>query len=293
MRNPYESLAVPRTASADDIKKSFRQLAKKLHPDTNTCDPNAAALFAELNAAHAILGDEVKRRAFDRGQIDAEGKPSRQMAATRFRRYGMGHVTTRMMIVALMLAATSTLVIARLTPPSTINASGEQQSELGAPELGPQRDGTSASPATTATLTRQDTTDSAAVPQLDHRQIGLLLARSWKLMSAGDVEAARILLERAAQSHDPRAALALASTYDPNMLAILEARGVEPDAFLARIWYRRAIAFGSEEAKKTAGSTRRRPPLHQPPGRAESLFASWKTGRAAVSPPPVRVSGVN
>jgi TPR repeat protein len=288
MRNPYESLAVPRTASADDIKKSFRQLAKKLHPDTNTRDPNAAALFAELNAAHAILSDEVKRRAFDRGQIDAEGKPSRQMAATRFRRYGMGHVATRLMIVVLMLAATSTLVIARLTPPSKINASSEQQ-----PELGLQQDGASASSATTAPLTRQDATDSAAVPQLDHRQIGLLLARSWKLMSVGDVEAARILLERAAQSHDPRAALALASTYDPNMLAILEARGVAPDAFLARIWYRRAIAFGSEEAKKTAGSTRRRPPPHQPQGRAESLFASWKTGRAAVSPPPVRLSGVN
>jgi TPR repeat protein len=288
MRNPYESLAVPRTASADDIKKSFRQLAKKLHPDTNKCDPNAAALFAELNAAHAILSDEVKRRAFDRGEIDAEGKPSRQMAATQFRRYGMGHVATRLMIVVLMLAATSTLVIARLTPPSKINASSEQQ-----PELGPQQDGTSASPATTAPLTRQDATDSAAVPQLDHRQIGLLLARSWKLMSVGDVETARTLLERAAKSHDPRAALALASTYDPNMLAILEARGVAPDAFLARIWYRRAIAFGSEEAKKTAGSTRRRPPLHQPQGRAESLFASWKTGRAAVSPPPVRLSGVN
>jgi hypothetical protein len=290
MRNPYESLAVPRTASADDIKKSFRQLAKKLHPDTNACDPNAAALFAELNAAHAILSDRVKRRAFDRGQIDADGKPSRQMAATRFRRYGMGHVATRLMIVVLMLAATSTLVIARLTPPSGINASSEQQPELGPPEFGPQQ--ASASPATTATPTRQDATESA-VPQLDHRQIGLLLARSWKLMSAGDVEAARILLERAAQSHDPRAALALASTYDPNMLAILEARGVEPDAFLARIWYRRAIAFGSEEAKKTAGSTRRRPPPHQPQGRAESLFASWKTGRAAVSPPPVRLSGVN
>ena len=290
MRNPYESLAVPRTASADDIKKSFRQLAKKLHPDTNACDPNAAALFAELNAAHAILSDRVKRRAFDRGQIDADGKPSRQMAATRFRRYGMGHVATRLMIVVLMLAATSTLVIARLTPPSGINASSEQQPELGPPEFGPQP--ASASPATTATPTRQDATESA-VPQLDHRQIGLLLARSWKLMSAGDVEAARILLERAAQSHDPRAALALASTYDPNMLAILEARGVEPDAFLARIWYRRAIAFGSEEAKKTAGSTRRRPPPHQPQGRAESLFASWKTGRAAASPPPVRLSGVN
>jgi DnaJ-class molecular chaperone len=75
MRDPYEVLGVPRSATADDIKKSFRRLAKKLHPDANKNDPKAAARFAELNSAHEILGDEDKRKAFDRGEIDAEGKP--------------------------------------------------------------------------------------------------------------------------------------------------------------------------------------------------------------------------
>jgi DnaJ-class molecular chaperone len=75
MRDPYEVLGVPRSATADDIKKAFRRLAKKLHPDANKNDPKAAARFAELNAAHEILGDEEKRKAFDRGEIDAEGKP--------------------------------------------------------------------------------------------------------------------------------------------------------------------------------------------------------------------------
>jgi DnaJ-class molecular chaperone len=75
MRDPYEVLGVNRKASAPDIKSAYRRLAKKLHPDANKNDPKAAARFAELNAAHEIIGDEDKRRAFDRGEIDAEGKP--------------------------------------------------------------------------------------------------------------------------------------------------------------------------------------------------------------------------
>src|SRR5215467_1398449 len=75
MRDPYVCLGVPRTAAAEDIEKAFRQLAKKLHPDANTGDPEAAERFAEINAAHRILGDERKRRAFDRGKIDVEGRP--------------------------------------------------------------------------------------------------------------------------------------------------------------------------------------------------------------------------
>jgi DnaJ-class molecular chaperone len=75
MRDPYEVLAVDRKASAGEIKSAFRRLAKKLHPDANKNDPNAASRFAELNAAYEILGEEDKRKAFDRGEIDAEGKP--------------------------------------------------------------------------------------------------------------------------------------------------------------------------------------------------------------------------
>jgi DnaJ-class molecular chaperone len=75
MRDPYEVLGVPRTASQDDVKKAYRKLAKKLHPDANKNDAKAAVKFAELNAAYEILSDEPKRKAFDRGEIDAEGKP--------------------------------------------------------------------------------------------------------------------------------------------------------------------------------------------------------------------------
>jgi DnaJ-class molecular chaperone len=59
----------------EDIKKAYRKLAKKLHPDSNKKDPKAATKFSELNGAYEIVGDEDKRKQFDRGEIDAEGKP--------------------------------------------------------------------------------------------------------------------------------------------------------------------------------------------------------------------------
>src|SRR5579885_2307813 len=75
MRNPYDILGVTKTATEEEIKRAYRKLAKRLHPDANKHDPKAAARFAELNAAYEILGDDKKRKAFDRGEIDAEGKP--------------------------------------------------------------------------------------------------------------------------------------------------------------------------------------------------------------------------
>jgi DnaJ-class molecular chaperone len=75
MRDPYEVLGVSKGASEADIKSAYRRLAKKLHPDANKHDPKAASRFAELNAAYEIVGDDKKRKAFDGGEIDAEGKP--------------------------------------------------------------------------------------------------------------------------------------------------------------------------------------------------------------------------
>jgi DnaJ-class molecular chaperone len=75
MRDPYEVLGVARGASAAEIKSAFRKLAKKHHPDANKNDSKAASRFSEINAAYEIIGDAEKRKAFDRGEIDAEGKP--------------------------------------------------------------------------------------------------------------------------------------------------------------------------------------------------------------------------
>ncbi len=74
MRDPYIVLGVPKSASAAEIKSAFRKLAKKFHPDQSK-ELKAKEKFAEIGSAYEILGDEKKRGAFDRGEIDAEGKP--------------------------------------------------------------------------------------------------------------------------------------------------------------------------------------------------------------------------
>ena len=74
-RDPYDVLGVPKKASEAEIKKAFRSLAKKHHPDTHGNDPGAVKKFQEVNAAYEIVGDKEKRAQYDRGEIDAAGQP--------------------------------------------------------------------------------------------------------------------------------------------------------------------------------------------------------------------------
>src|SRR6476659_10187822 len=75
MRDPYEVLGVQRGVRAAAIKSAYSKLAKKHQPDNTTNDPKSAARFAEINSANEIIGDEDRRKQFDRGEIDADGKP--------------------------------------------------------------------------------------------------------------------------------------------------------------------------------------------------------------------------
>lgn len=70
----YKILNLDKTATAADVRKAYRSLAKKFHPDLNPGDKAAAATFRELQAAHEILSDDSKRHQYDAGEIDAEGK---------------------------------------------------------------------------------------------------------------------------------------------------------------------------------------------------------------------------
>lgn len=72
--DPYQELGVSRTASADEIRKAFRKLAKQNHPDTNPGNQAAEERFKRVSAAFDIVGDPEKRKKFDAGEIDADGR---------------------------------------------------------------------------------------------------------------------------------------------------------------------------------------------------------------------------
>ncbi|MBS0273507.1 MAG: J domain-containing protein [Proteobacteria bacterium] len=74
MADPYKVLGVSKTASEAEIKKAFRTLAKKYHPDTAKGD-DAKKKFQEISNAYDVVGDKDKRVKFDRGEIDENGNP--------------------------------------------------------------------------------------------------------------------------------------------------------------------------------------------------------------------------
>lgn len=88
------------------------------------------------------------------------------------------------------------------------------------------------------------------VRTLDADLLAGLMTRAKSLLSVGDIAAARLLLERAANSQDATAAFLLAQTYDPAVLGGSDVRSVTADAAAARDWYQRAAALGSAEARQ-------------------------------------------
>jgi DnaJ-class molecular chaperone len=84
MKDPYRVLNVPRSADPALIKQSYRKLAKVLHPDRNPGDQRAAQRFREVTEAYDLLSDPAKRARYDRGEIDAQGRPRQPFRGFEF-----------------------------------------------------------------------------------------------------------------------------------------------------------------------------------------------------------------
>lgn len=93
-QNLYEVLGLPQTATAEQIRSSYRTLVKKLHPDLNPNDQEAQDRFKKVTTAYRILNDAAQRQRYDRGEIDGEGRPDPEFEAKRrFRRAALRYYT--------------------------------------------------------------------------------------------------------------------------------------------------------------------------------------------------------
>lgn len=93
MKSPYEIIGVQDKASAAEIQKAYRELAKKFHPDLHPEDKDAEERFKEISAAYSLLSDPEKRAQYDRGEIDESGAERRKRSF--YREYADGHAGER------------------------------------------------------------------------------------------------------------------------------------------------------------------------------------------------------
>jgi TPR repeat protein len=91
---------------------------------------------------------------------------------------------------------------------------------------------------------------AAPARKLNPDELAKFMDRAKRLIAAGDISPARLLLERAADAQDPTAALMLARTYDPDVLGAQNSRSTNPDPTMASVWYQRAAHLGSADAQR-------------------------------------------
>jgi hypothetical protein len=107
-----------------------------------------------------------------------------------------------------------------------------------------------APPVTTAPAAAAPPVAAPPVRQIDPDELAVLMKRAKEMLGAGDIPAARLLLQRAADAQDPTAALMLAQTYDPDVLGTQDVRNINPDPEMARNWYQKAAQLGSTDAQR-------------------------------------------
>ena len=95
-RDPYAVLGVDKKASAEEIKKAYRKLARQYHPDRNPEDTKAEERFKEISEAHDILSDPEKRAAFDRGEGPFGGRAPNPFGGAGFDGSGISDILSNL-----------------------------------------------------------------------------------------------------------------------------------------------------------------------------------------------------
>jgi hypothetical protein len=147
------------------------------------------------------------------------------------------------------VSAASTAAAPAAAPPPPPVAPAPQQPQAAA-----------SPPAAAAPAVATPQAQAEPIRELSPNEIAALVRRAQELLASGDLQGARLLLTRAADAHDARAALLLAKTFDPTASRQFSAADAGPDVDQARNWYQRAREWGSPEAQRQLDALASYPP---------------------------------
>jgi hypothetical protein len=141
-------------------------------------------------------------------------------------------------------------VLARVSDPATLASVNASAPRLGTPSREAIISAYHSALQSQAPAARTGNEAAAPSKTLDAETLAALMSRAKGLLALGDIAAARLLLERAANAQDATAAFLLAQTYDPAVLGVRDTRSITADPVMARDWYRKAASFGSAAAQQ-------------------------------------------
>jgi hypothetical protein len=141
-------------------------------------------------------------------------------------------------------------VLARVSDPATLASVNASAPRLGTPSREAIVSAYHTALQSQAPAARTGNEAAAPSKTLDAETLAALMTRAKSLLALGDIAAARLLLERAANAQDATAAFLLAQTYDPAVLGVRDTRSITADPVMARDWYRKAASFGSADAQQ-------------------------------------------
>jgi hypothetical protein len=185
----------------------------------------------------AVFNSDVTRVLIDKARVSIGGATSDQSATQA----ALNPPAVRQILLE---------VLARVSDPVTPASVNASASRLGTPSREAIVSAYHTALESQAPAARTGNEAAAPSKTLDAETLAALMTRAKSLLALGDIAAARLLLERAANAQDASAAFLLAQTYDPAVLGVRDTRSITADPVMARDWYRKAASFGSADAQQ-------------------------------------------